>query len=250
MPTIRSTGGKRHLARMSGLVVGTGALFAAAVAHAHFVLKAPTNWMTEDTFGGPQKMGPCGNEGPDAPSNVVTPYPPGGQVTIQLDETVFHPGHYRVALAPTQADLPPEPIVTPTAQDECASAAVQQSPTLPIVADNLLVHTAPFAGTQTITVTLPMNPPCTHCVLQVLEFMSSHGSPCFYHHCANITVGAPGDTGGDAATSNQGGASPATDSGCSCSTTRRSGSWLADMAPLVGLVLAIAARRRSTGLRR
>jgi len=243
MPTIRSTRDKRHLARMVALVVGTGALLAAAgVADAHFVLKAPTNWMMEDSSGGPQKMGPCGNEAPQTPSNAVTPYQPGSQVTIQLDETVFHPGHYRVALAPTQSDLPPEPTVTPSAQDECASAAVQASPTLPILADNLLAHTAPFNGTQTINVTLPMNPPCTNCVLQVLEFMSSHGAPCFYHHCANIKIGAPGDTGGDAATS--GAAPPATDSGCGCSTPRRNGSFLADLAPLAGLALAIAARRR------
>ncbi len=236
MPTIRPTGGKRHLARMSGLVIGASALLAAAVANAHFVLKAPTSWMTLDTSGGPQKMGPCGNEAPQTPSNAVTPYQPGDQVTIQLDEIVFHPGHYRVALAPTQSELPPEPTVTPTAQDQCASAAVQQSPTLPILADNLLAHTAPFSGTQTITVTLPTNPPCSNCVLQVIEFMSLHGAPCFYHHCANITIG-----GGDGATST----SPAMDSGVGCSTARRRGSLFADLAPLAGLAFAIVARRRS-----
>jgi hypothetical protein len=162
--------------RITGLVVGTATLLSAAVADAHFNLKTPTNWMMQDPSGSPQKMGPCGNEAPQTPTNAVTAYQPGDTVTIQLDELVFHPGHYRIALAPTQGDLPPEPVVTPSASDPCASAAVEPNPTLPILMDNVLVHTAPLSGTQMVSVTLPMNPPCTNCVLQVLEFMSSHGA--------------------------------------------------------------------------
>src|SRR5262249_20785483 len=137
-------------------------------------------------------------------------------------------GHYRIALAPTQGELPPEPAVTPSATDPCASAAVESNPTLPILADNVLDHTTGFSGTQTVTVKLPMNTPCTNCVLQVLEFMSSHPAPCFYHHCANITIGgASSDAGavGDAAAGDDAGSTgappPASDSGCSCSTARR-----------------------------
>jgi hypothetical protein len=219
---------------------------AAAAADAHFVLKAPANWAMQDSLGGPQKMGPCGNEAPQTPTNTVTPYQPGQQVTIQLDETIFHPGHYRVALAATQGQLPPEPVVTPTAQDPCASAAVQDNPTLPILADNLLVHTAPFSGTQSFTVTLPTNPPCSDCVLQVLEFMSSHGAPCFYHHCANITIGgAPGDDAGssDAGTSSPG-ATPPSDGGCSCSVPGRNAGRSAAARLAILFALAVAVRRR------
>jgi hypothetical protein len=244
MQSIHSNGGKRHVARMSGLVVGAVVLLTAAVADAHFVLQAPANWMVQDGAGGPEKLGPCGNETPQTPTNAVTPYQPGDQVTIRFDEVVPHPGHYRVALAPTQSDLPAEPTVTPTAQDPCASAAVQNNPALPILADNVLPHTAVLSGTQTITVTLPSNPPCTNCVLQVIEFMSSHGAPCFYHHCANITIGAPGDAGGNSAGSDSGAAATAADSGCSCSLRRRDGSLFAG-APLAYLAAAIAAHRRS-----
>jgi MYXO-CTERM domain-containing protein len=245
MRTIRSIGSWR-VARLCGLVVGTGSLLVSAAADAHFVLKAPANWAMQDSFGGPQKMGPCGNEAPQTPTNAVTPYQPGDQVMIQLDETIFHPGHYRVALAATQSQLPPEPVVTPTAQDQCASAAVQDNPTLPILQDNLLVHTAPFTGTQSFTVTLPTNPPCTDCVLQVLEFMSSHGAPCFYHHCANITIGdAPGDAGGGSGGSNSS-AATSTDGGCSCSVPGRNASRSAGAAALALLVaLGVATRRRS-----
>jgi uncharacterized protein (TIGR03382 family) len=33
-------------------------------------------------------------------------------------------------------------------------------------------------------------------VLQVVEFMSSHGAPCFYHHCANIKITTNGADAG------------------------------------------------------
>jgi hypothetical protein len=246
MEAIRSTRSARSVARICGLVAGAAALLAAPVADAHFVLKSPTNWMMLDATGGPQKIGPCGNEAPQTPSNAVTPFQPGQQVTIQIDETVFHPGHYRIALAPTQNELPAEPAVTPTAQDQCASAAVQDNPTLPVLADNQLVHTTPFSGTQTITVTLPTNPPCTNCVLQVLEFMSSHGAPCFYHHCANITIGGGTSSDGGGTSSDAGDAAPpAGDSGCSCSTARSNGSLSASLVSLAGLVVSAARRRRA-----
>jgi cysteine-rich repeat protein len=79
-------------------------------------------------------------------------------------------------------------MVTPTGSDACASAAVQDPPTFPILADNVLPHTQAFPGPQTFTVTLPTNVTCTKCTLQVLEFMSNHPAPCFYHHCADISI--------------------------------------------------------------
>src|SRR5260221_10138269 len=101
METILGKRARRHVAGIGGFFAVLAVLGAPGRAAAHFVLKTPANWLMQDSSGGPQKLGPCGNEGPDSPSNAVTPYQPGGSVTIQLDETVFHPGHYRVALAPT-----------------------------------------------------------------------------------------------------------------------------------------------------
>jgi len=59
----------------------------------------------------------------------------------------------------------------------------------PVLADGVLSHTDVFPGTQSFQVTLPSDVTCTHCTLQVLEFMSSHPAPCFYHHCADISIG-------------------------------------------------------------
>jgi len=61
-----------------------------------------------------------------------------------------------------------------------------------VLVDGALEHTEAFQGTQIIQVTLPSDVTCTRCTLQVLEFMTSHGAPCFYHHCADISIGMGG----------------------------------------------------------
>jgi hypothetical protein len=120
----------------------------------------------------------------------VTAFSPGDTITIALDETIFHPGHYRVALAVNdRSELPAEPAVTP-GTTPCGSVPILDSPAFPVLADGLLVHTSPFSETQSIQVRLPSNVTCERCTLQVLEFMSDHGAPCFYHHCADISIEA------------------------------------------------------------
>ena len=161
-----------------------------SAAHAHFSLLSPPSWRVLDVYGNPQKLGPCGDEGDAPASNVVTPFAPGETITITLDETIFHPGHYRVALAVTdRAELPPEPPVTP-GDTACGSVPVMEPPVFPVLLDGALTHTEPFSTGQTIEVTLPTDVTCSHCTLQVLEFMSDHPAPCFYHHCADISISA------------------------------------------------------------
>ena len=47
--------------------------------------------------------------------------------TITLTEEVFHPGHYRVALAPDPAQLPADPKVT-AGSTPCGTAEIQNPP--------------------------------------------------------------------------------------------------------------------------
>src|SRR5207244_5101402 len=170
-------------------LIAAASAFGPRVAHAHFILIAPDSWMSQDSFGLPEKLGPCGDEGGGTPTAAVTAFRSGQAISVTINEVIFHPGHYRVALAVNdRSELPPEPTVTPKAGDPCGSAAIQNPPTFPILADNVLPHTGPFPGPQTFTVTLPTDVTCTKCTLQVLEFMSSHPAPCFYHHCADISV--------------------------------------------------------------
>ena len=123
-------------------------------------------------------------------------------LTISIDETIFHPGHYRVALATTEAGLPAAPTV---ANAQCNGLTPVANPAPPVLADGLLAHTAAFSGTQTMQVPIPAGMTCTDCVVQVLEYMANHAQPCFYYHCAkvNISPNAPpppdaGIPGGDA----------------------------------------------------
>ena len=175
-------------------LIAAASAFVPGLAHAHFILIAPDSWMSQDSFGLPEKLGPCGDEGGGTPTAAVTAFRSGQAISVTINEVIDHPGHYRVALAVNdRSELPPEPTVTPKAGDPCGSAAIQNPPTFPILADNVLPHTGPFPGPQTFTVTLPTDVTCTKCTLQVLEFMSSHPAPCFYHHCADISIQPVGD---------------------------------------------------------
>jgi hypothetical protein len=162
-------------------------------AGAHFVLQTPANWMSQDSFGAPIKLGPCGDEGGGTPTGTVTAFQSGTMVTITIDETIYHPGHYRVALSTTdRSQLPAEPTVTPGAGTPCGTVPIMSPAVFPVLADGVLVHTAAFSGPQTFQVKLPDGMTCDHCTLQVIEFMSEHPlnmpGGCFYHHCADIKI--------------------------------------------------------------
>src|SRR4051812_50131145 len=77
-----------------------------AVTHAHFKLMEPASWIVEDDRGDPQKGFPCGGSNTDygKPSYAVTQAVGGSKVHLKGLETIFHPGHYRLALA---GDSPP-----------------------------------------------------------------------------------------------------------------------------------------------
>jgi MYXO-CTERM domain-containing protein len=212
---------KYRTVRTRRALIAALALAAAALsstpAMAHFRLLTPGNWVMQSNDGSPQKTGPCGNEAPQNPSNVVTPFRPGDTITIQLDETVYHPGHYRVALAVNApGELPPAPPVT-AGNSACGSTVIQQNPAFPILADGMLQHSQPFATQQSFQVKLPTDVTCTACTLQIIEFMSSHAAPCFYYHCAKISIqGSPSDGGSgstDASRDASGGAGGAADAG-------------------------------------
>ncbi|MBL8939003.1 MAG: hypothetical protein JNM69_30860 [Archangium sp.] len=194
-------------------------------ASAHFWLEAPpATWDQAAPYGDPQKTAPCGPTGAGTPTNAVTTVTAGDLVSIRIRETIFHPGHYRVALGLNgPGDLPAAPPVTPTATDACASTTIQSTPAFPVIADGQLRHSTQFAGAQTFSVRIPENVSCTNCTLQVLEFMSSHGAPCFYYHCATLTIlprdagSAPidaGSTPNDAGSTNDAGSgAPVADAG-------------------------------------
>jgi MYXO-CTERM domain-containing protein len=191
---------------MSASRVFVGSSFLAAflvpaLAGAHFVLQTPPATFEQDDFGDPQKAPPCGDQGQSVPTDIVTPYQAGDTLTITLEEAVYHPGHYRIALVADIADLPPEPPVTP-GDTPCGSAPIDPDPQFPVLADGVFEHDSPMAGPQTIEVTIPADLECDNCTLQIIQFMSNHAlnnpGGCYYHHCATISVSAePVTTSGE-----------------------------------------------------
>jgi len=184
-----------------------------AVASGHFILQQPPAYSVQDGLGSPQKSAPCGQADPGAPmqpSGMVTTFRQGQTFTLTIDEKVPHPGHYRVLIAADPGSLPADPPVTPGGTP-CGSTPITAKPTLPLIADGLLLHTAAFTTPQSVQVTLPPNFTCTSCTMQVVEFMSNHqlNNPggCFYHHCATVSIlpAADGGTAGDGGTASDGG---------------------------------------------
>jgi len=168
---------------------------ASGVADAHFTLMMPAAYSKQDNFGLPEKSPPCGQADPGTPIQYLpdeTTFAAGSTITIMVDENIFHPGHYRVAVADSEAMLPADPHVTSAPGTPCGTADIETTPVLPVIADNLMVHTSSFSSPQSVQVTLPPDLTCAHCLLQVVEFMSDHplNNPggCFYHHCARVSI--------------------------------------------------------------
>ena len=184
-------------------VLGTAAL-APATSWAHFTLVSPPAATEQDVLGNPQKAPPCGDDGTAVATEIITGYGPGDTVTITIEETIFHPGHYRIALAANDPSELPEPAPVTPGDTPCGSAPIQDPPVFPVLADGVFEHTEPFADPQqSIDITLPDDVTCTSCTLQVIQFMSDHAlndpGGCYYHHCATLEIdgAAATSSGGD-----------------------------------------------------
>jgi hypothetical protein len=166
---------------------------------AHFKLLEPQSWLVEDDRGDPQKMTPCGgtSANPGTPSQAVNKVRGGQKLHIKIQETIFHPGHYRIALAVrSRAELPPDPEVTtrPTERGPWSvSAVIQNPPRIPVLADGLWAHTSRPAAPFETDIDIP-NINCEKCTLQIIQFMAEHGlnrdGDFSYHHCADLQITA------------------------------------------------------------
>lgn len=190
--------------------------FTALPASAHFKLLKPASWLNEDSVGGPQKGGPCGPGGMGLLGDDVQPVPTNGTVSevhagdtvmIEIDETIAHPGYFRVALAKDRSAF-----TTPPLDDATACSfdlnAVPTGAHDNVLADGLFKEQSqPSSGRQLMTSVKLPDEPCEKCTLQVIQVMLNHGlSSCFYYHCADLKIlpatgstGAAGASGSSAA---------------------------------------------------
>ena len=171
-----------------------------AASQAHFRLLAPASWIEENQLGDPQKAGPCGGTNADygKPTYAVTSVKGGTALHIKVQETVYHPGHYRVALAVNSPnELPVDPKAVTMPPDErgrvMSVSAEIGAAVAPVLADGLFVHSAKTADAFETDVTVP-NINCKACTLQVIQFMEMHpaNNPgnYTYHHCAVLKITA------------------------------------------------------------
>jgi uncharacterized protein (TIGR03382 family) len=161
---------------MRTAVLASLLLLAAGTAHAHIALTSPQPRSVD------QKAGPCGRAG-STRGTAVTTFAPGETITVEWDETVDHPGHYRVAFDDDGDDV----FVNPNNPDDNFASTLVE----PIVDKS--------GGHYTQQVTLPTTP-CTNCTLQLMQVMTtSVPYNSFYYQCADIQIGGdpvdppPGD---------------------------------------------------------
>ena len=221
------------------LVLGVSLLVLPSAAHAHFTLLMPPSATNQIDGKGPPPCGPTSRATPAMPSGVITPAQGGHPLKINIAETVYHKGFYRVALSiNSRTELPADnvmrdadkKVLTPTGPAGTSFSAdydMSAKPAFPVLVDHLWDHSA--AKTKdffTTEVTLP-NITCEKCTLQVIEFMADHGpnnegAGYFYHNCADLKVTADpnlppfnsggaggGGAGGTSGTSGTSGASGA-----------------------------------------
>ena len=187
------------------LVLAVVALVAPAAPEAHFKLVEPAPWIVENERGDPQKTGPCGGSNADwgTPSGIVTEVAGGSLLPLKILETIYHPGHYRVALAVnTPLELPPDPETRtrPSHRGEwdrpwSVSAMIEVPPQPPVLADGLFMHyTREPTPIEFETEVRVPNVNCDRCTLQVIQWMAEHAynnpGAYSYHHCAHLKITA------------------------------------------------------------
>jgi hypothetical protein len=192
------------------LVVLAAALAVTTETRAHFKMLAPAAWVVTNDLGDPQKVGPCGGDpkGGHELSKAVTKVAGGSKLHLKIQETIFHSGHYRVALAVnSRNELPPDPFAAEKWTDRGLYSVwgqIQSPPQIPVLADGLFQHynkpgepasarpKTPLAPWET-DIELP-NINCAKCTLQVIQFMADHvyNQPggYSYHQCADLEITA------------------------------------------------------------
>jgi hypothetical protein len=187
----------------TALAFGAGAFVLAApvAGSAHFILMQPASAIVENQLGDPQKLGPCGGTSKDAgtPTSAMTEVKGGELLHVHVKETIYHPGHFRIALSVLdRAELPVDPEDTvkdgPNGKPWSVSGKVDPDPKPPVLVDGLWEHHERKPAQEFETDVKIPNINCDHCSLQVIQFMEQHpinpDGRFTYHHCADLKVTA------------------------------------------------------------
>lgn len=190
-----------------------------STAQAHIELLSPAPRTSE------QKAGPCGAAG--SVRGPALTYQAGETITVEWDETVNHPGHYRLAFSMNGQDFP-DPNVP---DDNFPTTLVDQI-------------TDKNGGLYSQDITFP-DMECDNCTLQLIQIMTTNVPyNSFYYQCSDIVLsnnGTPGGAdAGDGGGGGGGGGDPAM-GGCGCSSSSRSSTGFGMLT--LGLALLLTGRR-------
>ena len=206
-------------------------LTASGKALAHIQLISPTPRVANtDSI----KSTPCGPATRNAAK--VTTAKPGETITVQWDETISHPGYFRILfdedgqdglMKPTMASFK---LYSDYYNGQRNGITVDKLPKLIsattkdggawVLADNWGLHASGAKRPWMLKVTLP-NVTCNNCTLQVVQGMFENSRTydgAYYFHCADFILK------GDAAPATDGGTTPTADAGVPPGTGGQGGS--------------------------
>jgi hypothetical protein len=158
------------------------------------------------------KVGPCGrmNDSRTTDTSRITVLQPGATIEVRWNETIGHPGFYRISFDDDGQDA----FVAPTTRAMVDTMAPYD---LPILLDNIADVGNTGMNTYSAMVTLP-NMQCERCTLQLIQVMvasntmmwtATGADPDIYFTCADIALRAGGGGGmGGVSGAGPGGASP------------------------------------------
>jgi hypothetical protein len=170
------------------LSLALAAWLASPIAHAHINLKYPMR-----RAGGNLKLESCGGAAKGASPTVLEP---GATITVTWDETIQHPGHYRIAFDTDGEDFP-----SLTGYDDIkTSVPFDLGNGAVVLVDDIMDKTGPIFGSTPYEqqVTLP-DVECETCTLQLIQVMidkppyTANGDD-IYHECADIALRRAGGT--------------------------------------------------------
>jgi hypothetical protein len=148
-----------------------------ALAHVHIVSHEPRYGM--DTIKSP----PCGlSATSSARGEVVHTFLPGETITLEYDEYIAHPGHFRISF-----DLDGEDdFVEPAGYDDLYTNAT-------VLLDGIAAHAqAGSGGIRSVYVTLP-DVECDNCTLQLAQIMTDKppyepATNDLYYNCLDVEL--------------------------------------------------------------
>ncbi len=164
------------ITRFGGLTLGAtlvALLFVpaeSAWAHARWRIDSPV--IAPRTLSPGLKTSPCGGA---ARTNTAKTFTPGQMIEVGWEETVNHPGSFRIAFSPAD-DLGFDNNVLYTVNDTLGAET-------------------PMPHYYKATITLPLKT-CEACTLQLIQVMTENTPPSYYYSCADIKIVADTSGGG------------------------------------------------------